>query len=110
MDKNMIDKCIKKLLDKDWQKRLVAVRDLRGGGQRAVEPLIRALSDEHFMVVADAAWSLGIIGDKRAINPLIKRYLTADLHEREKIEEALRKLGGEPAVQKAKTLKKLGRR
>jgi HEAT repeat protein len=44
------------------------------GGARcsgALEPLIKALADEHHMVRADAAMALGDLGDKRAVEPLL---------------------------------------
>lgn len=39
---------------------------------KAVEPLIKALSDEYWEVRREAAWALGMIGDARAVEPLLR--------------------------------------
>ncbi|MDD1652474.1 MAG: HEAT repeat domain-containing protein, partial [Methanomicrobiales archaeon] len=49
-----------------------AVRALGSLGEVAVEPLIRALSDPDWHIRTGAAVSLRIIGDERAIEPLIR--------------------------------------
>ena len=41
-------------------------------GKPAVEPLIFELRDRHYAVRMKAAWALGMIGDKRAVEPLLQ--------------------------------------
>ena len=105
--------CLVERLIKEWEGgNTGAVETLRIiGDARAVEPLIKALSDGGQAVRESAARALGEIGDKRAVKPLIKAledsasvlqsssytftvsYNTKD--GREAIKEALKKLGHE---------------
>ena len=70
------------------------------GDERAVEPLIEALSYDEggwhdYEVHVAAAEALGNIGDKRAVEPLIKVLSDAGWKVREVAAEALKKLGHE---------------
>jgi hypothetical protein len=49
-----------------------ALRELKRRGKPAVEPLIIALASDDPLVVIHAATALGAIGDKRAVEPLLK--------------------------------------
>jgi HEAT repeat protein len=72
--------------DEDPSKRWKAAESLgRIGDDRAVDPLIIALTDEDWRVKQKAAWALGKIGDPRALVPL-RRAL---LHEREGVKEII---------------------
>jgi len=68
------------------------------GDGRAVEPLIRALSDRDKAVRASAAEALGNIGDVRAIKPLIYAMRSMDRGLRFYATRALKAIG-EPAVE-----------
>jgi HEAT repeat protein len=61
----------------------------RTGDNRAVDPLISALSDEDWRVRQKAAWALGYLGDPKAI-PALRRAYRDDLEGvREMITEAI---------------------
>jgi hypothetical protein len=61
----------------------------RTGDDRAVDPLISALSDEDWRVRQKAAWALGYLGDPKAI-PALRRAYRDDLDGvREMISEAI---------------------
>ncbi len=62
---------IKKLQATDKDVREAAVKALVQIGQPAVDPLIKALKTDNPSVQAAAARALGLIGDKRAVMPLI---------------------------------------
>ncbi len=81
-----------------WRVRLAAVHAL---GQikdpRAFEPLIEALKDADTDVRQNAAYALGMIGDKRAISALDGRLDLLgeqDTHVRQAIEYSIKKLEG----------------
>lgn len=94
-----------------WQaaKALGAIKDAR-----AVEPLIKAMSDESEFVRRVAAESLGKLGDKRAIPVLKEALKDKGWHVRRSAAEALKKLeieakqkGGEYPVADQKLQKKI---
>ncbi len=61
----------------------------RTGDDRAVDPLIRALTDEDWRVRQKVAWALGYLGDPKAI-PALRRAYRDDLEGvREMITEAI---------------------
>jgi len=61
----------------------------RTGDDRAVDPLIRALSDEDWRVRQKVAWALGYLGDPKAI-PALRRAYRGDLEGvQEMITEAI---------------------
>jgi HEAT repeat protein len=74
------------LKEADPSRRWKAAESLaRLGDNRAVDPLIDALSDDDWRVRQKAAWALGQIGDPRALLPL-RRAL---LHESEGVKEII---------------------
>jgi len=105
--------CLVERLIKEWEGGNTGAVETFGiiGDARAVEPLIKALSDDGQAVRESATRALGEIGDKRAVKPLIKAledsasvlqsssytftvsYNTKDVREATK--EALKKLGHE---------------
>nr|MDO8078634.1 HEAT repeat domain-containing protein [Candidatus Freyarchaeota archaeon] len=73
--------------DEDWEVRESAAMALAEfEGDRVVEALIQALRDGESVVRMKAAWSLGIIGDARALEPLREAV------EREESEAAIIKM------------------
>ncbi len=64
------------------------------GDARAVEPLIKALSDSNENVRENAADTLGEIGDARAAESLIRMRDDPDSDVRQNVKHALAKLGG----------------
>lgn len=86
-------RAVKMLQKGDILQQLNAIKRLRA--MRAVEPLIRVLQDERFMLSWDAAEALGEIGDARAVEALI-----AALREKmPQAAEALGKIGDARAVE-----------
>ena len=85
---------IKALEDRDSDVRARAAWYLWNMGGRAVDPLIRALGDISEDVRSYAAFSLGMIRDKRAIGPLRNALRDKDRRVQEQAEEALRRCGG----------------
>jgi len=65
-------------------------------GKPAVEPLIRALENDEYFVRVSAIEQLGIIGDKNAVDPLIKLLRDQDLMTL--AAEALGRIGDKRAV------------
>ena len=63
------------------------------GDKRAVDPLIKALSDDHYWVRLSAAMALGQLGDKRAVDPLIMVLSDDYSGVRKAAKAALKKLG-----------------
>lgn len=59
------------------------------GDVRVIEPLLQALTDEHFLVRWEAAKALGELGDVRAVKPLL--HALQDHHVQEAAIEALEK-------------------
>jgi len=51
--------------------RFEAADALISQGSRAVEPLLAALKLDNWKIRGNAAWTLGKIGDRRAVTPLI---------------------------------------
>jgi HEAT repeat protein len=71
------DSLVEEMKAPDPERRALAARALGGlMHARAVEPLIAALSDVSAQVRADAAGSLGWIGDPRATTPLSEMAFT----------------------------------
>lgn len=62
---------------------------------RAVEPLIKALSDEDYTIQIGAATALGQIRDRRAISPLIAALKDGHKNARPDVLTALRKITGQ---------------
>lgn len=70
---------IDQLNSPNWQVRYRAVDLLKVvGDERAVPPLIAALTDDHDTVRFLVAHALGMIGDSRAVKPLVTALHTAD--------------------------------
>ncbi|MDD1675629.1 MAG: HEAT repeat domain-containing protein [Methanomicrobiales archaeon] len=65
---------------------------LTGMGSRAVEELLRCLSDQKACVRSSAAWILGNIGDNRAVSPLLLALKDPSPEVRRETMEALGKL------------------
>jgi HEAT repeat protein/energy-coupling factor transporter ATP-binding protein EcfA2 len=97
---NIIDSLIKDLKDKASAVRESAADALgRIGSDRAIEPLIKAIStDKASYVRMSAADALGRIGSERAIEPLIKAIST-DGAVRESAAYALGWIGSERAIE-----------
>jgi len=87
-DPRAVEPLIKALQeDEDWDVRKSAAMALRHfRTPRVVEALIQALRDEKSAVRMMAAWSLGIIGDARALEPL------REAAEREESEAAIQEM------------------
>jgi HEAT repeat protein len=68
------------------------------GGDRALEPLIRALKHDHATVRDTAAQALGDMGDPRAVDPLTEVLQTGQGMLRATAAESLGKLGDGRAV------------
>ncbi len=75
-------------------------------GDEAVEPLIKALSNEDYYIQGGAATALSLIGDYRALDPIIKKVNNKDSRARISMIVALGKFGGEDAKD---TLRKASR-
>lgn len=75
-----------------------AVQALGRIGEPAVEPLIKALNDEDYIVRNGAAHALGLIGDARAVEPLIQ-ILKDDEHSDAIAAIALGEIGDARAVE-----------
>ena len=74
----------------DSSRRWKAAESLaRLGDDRAVDPLVRALSDEDWRVRQKVAWALGYLGDPKAIPALRKAYRHDLEGVREMIAEAI---------------------
>jgi len=75
----------------------------RIGDRRAVEPLIRVLSnaDSHVRESAAAAEALGRIGSDRAVEPLKRTLNDADRDVRSSAAQALDTLGWTPDIDEA---------
>ncbi|GAA5819924.1 MAG: HEAT repeat domain-containing protei [Methanobrevibacter sp. CfCl-M3] len=69
-DNKAIDPLIKTLKNPNKLVRREASTSLTKIGNDAVEPLIKLLENEDWKIRGAASWALGIIGDKRAIEPL----------------------------------------
>jgi hypothetical protein len=89
------------LVDTDGRIRAEAAQFLgESGDLRAVDPLIQALKQHDTELKAAAARALGNIGDERARDPLRElRLSTTDPSVQRAVNEALTKLGEEPAPQ-----------
>jgi HEAT repeat protein len=71
-------------------------KELAKWGKTAVQPLIKALSDDEEWVRQTAARALGVIGDARAVVPLIKALGDGNKHVRGYAASALDKLEWKP--------------
>jgi HEAT repeat protein len=70
-DARIVEPLMHALTDEHWDVRRRAAWALGNLGKTVVEPLMRALTDDHWNVRRKAAWALGNIKDLRAIDPLI---------------------------------------
>ena len=97
-DKRAVEPLIAALKDQSDDVRRVAAWALGGiGDKRSVGPLIAALKDQSDDVRRVAVWALGKIGDKRAVDPLLSLLKDDPVKDvREKVAEALNKLGWQP--------------
>ena len=68
-------------------------------GESAVEPLIRALKDEHWLVRGGATGALSRIGDIGVVEPLIQLLKDGDWTDRQGAASALGKIGDARAVE-----------
>jgi HEAT repeat protein len=79
--------------------RVGVVMNLTALGRPAVSELLEALEDEHWMVREVAAQALGLIGDLRAVEPLLGKAKTdRDMGVRESCIKALGQFGDARAV------------
>jgi HEAT repeat protein len=83
--------------------RAYATASLRLGGEQAVLSLLELINDENERVRLQACQSLGLIGDNRAVGPLLAK-LNAKLNDKEYYEKhtaiiALGKIGDKRAVE-----------
>ena len=94
-----IDPLLRAFYDKDWRVQAIVAEALgKIGDERAVQPLIRALTDKDKIernryVRGKAAEALGRLGDKRAIKPLVDALNEKYIYVRRKAEKALERLG-----------------
>jgi len=100
-DPMAVEPIIKVLEDKneDDAIRLKARKMLREIGKLVVEPLIRCMKSEDYIVRWYAAVALGEIGDKRAETPLIKALMDDKKEVRGGAAGALKYIGGPEAVE-----------
>ena len=70
-DVSIVEPLMHALTDEHWDVRRRAAWALGNLGKTAVEPLMHALTDERWNVRRKAAWALGNIKDHRAMEPLI---------------------------------------
>jgi len=95
---------IKKLQATDKDVREAAVKALVQIGSPAVEPLIKALKTDSPSVQAAAARALGLIGDKRAVMPLINMMKSSyNLELMHEVFLALSQIGDEQTCDALKT-------
>ncbi len=95
---------IKKLQATDKDVREAAVKALVQIGSPAVDPLIKALKTDNPSVQAAAARALGLIGDKRAVMPLIDMMKSSyNLELMHEVFLALSQIGDEQTCDALKT-------
>ena len=95
---------IQKLQATDKDVREAAVKALVQIGQPAVDPLIKALETDNPSVQAAAARALGLIGDKRAVMPLINMMKSSyNLELMHEVFLALSQIGDEQTCEALKT-------
>jgi HEAT repeat protein len=70
-----------------------AINGLYEIGYATVEPLVKCLDNDDTRVRASAIYTLGKIGDERAIQPFINHLPAASLEMRSRISDALIKIG-----------------
>ena len=68
------------------------------GDKKAVEPLIKAISNQDPTFRSAAEEALGLIGDEEAVPSLIKALENDDISVRRHAAGALAKIGGEKAL------------
>ena len=85
-----------------------AMQILQRFGESAVAPLIQALLDptENFLFRSRVAGTLAMIGDSRAIQPLIQSIKTSDVEFRWSVVKALGEIGDETAIPYLENLEK----
>ena len=82
-----------------WSGYATTINDVyRWEAEGNIECLIAALKDKDSDVRNAAAWSLGRLGDKRAVEPFIAALKDKDSNVREAAAEALGELGDKRAV------------
>ena len=86
------EELLKLLYHRETDIRWRAARALCSCGQGAVEPLLRRLYDDDHNVRMLSIWTLGRIGDKRAIGPISRSLYDADFLIRTASEGALSRL------------------
>lgn len=69
------------------------------GGEKAIRPLIKLLSDSYGGVRSEVAGLLGKIGDSQAVIPLIEMLRTSDCYEKECAAKALGEIGDVRAIE-----------
>lgn len=74
-----------------------AINALYEIGSITVEPLVKCLDNPDTRVQANAIYTLGRLGDDRAVAPLVARIAQANLDIRTRISDALIKIG-QPAI------------
>lgn len=102
-DERALKPLLKTLDDKDIDVRRHAIGALVKMKSKAVKPLLKKLYDTDWQTRAIAAESLGRIGNKKAVEPLIKalsdrRFRDENRYVRGKAAEALGRIGDKTAV------------
>ncbi|HZS44795.1 MAG TPA: HEAT repeat domain-containing protein [Blastocatellia bacterium] len=97
---------IEKLRKGDRDKIFGAMQRLQNIGDRAIQPLIETLTNKHETTTlrARVAYTLGIIGDPIAMEPLIETLSDPSKEVRLSAIEALEKIGDERALSELKRI------
>jgi vesicle coat complex subunit len=105
-DAKAINVLVPMLKDDNKGVRESVARTLQGYGEKVLDPLIKALTDENVQMRVSASIVLGHMGDKKALDPLIKALKDASEIVRARAAEALGNIGDikaiDPLVQAAK--------
>jgi hypothetical protein len=99
-DKNAIDPLVKYLGElKTIRARKYVIDALTVVGKKDIQALSRGLNDQRWYVVRNIIYILRKIGDKRAIEYLLKTIRHADLRVRKEVIKALGELGEREVIQ-----------
>ena len=99
-DKNAIDPLVKYLGElKTIRARKYVIDALTIVGKKDIQALSRGLNDQRWYVVRNIIYILRKIGDKRAIEYLLKTIRHGDVRVRKEVIKALGELGGREVIQ-----------
>jgi HEAT repeat protein len=99
-DKNAIDPLVKYLGElKTIRARKYVIDALTVVGKKDIQALSRGLNDQRWYVVRNIIYILRKIGDKRAIEYLLKTIRHGDVRVRKEVIKALGELGGREVIQ-----------